>query len=269
MSCSAARHARMSSIILPLAVFAGTHLLSGAMTAWRFAYFDELNFAINFGRIAAILVAVALLPEFYRVVGCDRISWGLLWAFRINAVVLLVDLMGWLPEALSPSPSHVARASGFFLEPGWYSASVLLFIICLLYSENVLRLRLLNGIDVTLFVVSIVLSAGFRGIVPLPFTILILLATDMRMRSWRTVIGVSCAALVLVGAPILFPDSVVGKTVVQVRERTNEDCVNRDQQTRTGRCRYRIGRNGYSEEGGPQACRYHQQLAIGCHVRIH
>ena len=214
------RHANMSSIVVPIAIFAGTHLLSGVMTAWRFAYFDELNFSINFARIAAILVTVALLPEFYQAIGCDRMCWGLLWAFRVNATAILVDLMGWLPEAFSPSAPHMTRPSGFFLEPGWYSASILLFIFCLLYAESVLRRRLLNRIDITLFVLSIVLSAGFRGIVPLPLTILILVAIDMRLRSLRTVIGVSCAVLVLAVASLFFPDSVIGRTVVQVQERT-------------------------------------------------
>ena len=129
--------------------------------------------------------------------------------------------MGWLPDALSPSPPSLTRASGFFLEPGWYSASISLVLFCLLHAETVLRRRFVNVGDVALFVISVILSAGFRGIMLLPLSILILLAMDMRMRSARTVIGVPCAVIVLAAAAIFWPDTVVARTVVHVPERAD------------------------------------------------
>ena len=215
------RQARISSITLPMVVFAGILLLSGMITAWRFEYFDELNFAINFARIVAIVVIVALLPTFFRSMGYETMVRAVLWAFRVNAIVLLVDAVGLLPDVFSPSRPSLDRPTGFFLEPGWYSASISFVLFCLLYAETVLRRRYVNVGDVALFVLSVILSAGFRGILLLPLSILILLAMDMRMRSARTVISVPCAVIVLVAAAIIFPDSVVGRTVVHVQERAD------------------------------------------------
>ena len=72
-------HLRISSITLPMVLFAGTLLLSGVITAWRFEYFDEIDFAINFARIVAIVVILALLPAFFRSIGYETMVRAVLW----------------------------------------------------------------------------------------------------------------------------------------------------------------------------------------------
>ena len=166
-------------------------LLAGVTTAWRLDYFDESNFTINFARIAAIVLIVVLAPTFFRSIGYETMIRAVLWTLRVNIIVLLVDVVGLLPDALSPSVPWLDRPTGFFLEPGWYSGSILLLLFCLLYAETVLQRRFVNGIDIMLLVLSIIFSTGFRGITLLPFAILFLLAMDVRIRSARTLIGIA------------------------------------------------------------------------------
>ena len=211
---------RINSVTLLVILFAGSLLLAGAVTAWQFAYFDELNFAINFVRIVAIVAIMALLPVFFRSIGFELIVRAVLWALRANAVVLLIDVVGWLPAALSPSPPELSRPTGFFTEPGWYSGSLSLMLFCLLFAEVVLRQRFVTVFDLALFLVSIVVSTGFRGITLLPFTILILLTMDLRMRNSRTAIAVPTAFTILLIGAQFFPDSPFGRNVEHVGERT-------------------------------------------------
>ena len=210
---------RINSVIMLVVLFAGSLLLAGAFTAWRFAYFDELNFAINFVRIVAIVAIVALLPVFFRSIGLELIVRAVLWALRVNAVVLLIDVVGWLPAALSPSSPELSRPTGFFTEPGWYSGSLSLMLFCLLFAEVVLRQRFVTVFDLALFLVSVVVSTGFRGITLLPLTIFILLATDLRLRSMRTVLAVPAAFLILLIGTQFFPNSAFGRNVVHVGDR--------------------------------------------------
>ena len=180
-------------------------LLSGAVNTWRNAEFDPVNFATNYIRIIGIVAMVLLLPSLLRSVGHERLVRSTLWVLRVHSVLILVDSVGLLSDALSPSNPILTRPAGLFLEPGWFGVYAGLSVFYIIQTQHNFGRQYLRLADITLVGVAIIASAGVRGVIFFGvFILLLVLSGGVRTRP-KLVGGLSLMSLLLIAAVVLLP----------------------------------------------------------------
>jgi len=171
-------------------------LLGAAINGATDSSFDVASFGINFVRVLALVIVVLLLPPLVVRIGNERFARATMWVVRIQCLLVIVDWAYPIQLGLfDPGAEALRRASGLFIEPGWFGIWLGFSVFYLGQAQKNLKGRYLGVFEITLISTSVIISTGMRGILMVGLAFLVLLAMEGRFR--RRALG-SMAIVIIV-----------------------------------------------------------------------
>jgi hypothetical protein len=185
-------------------------LMGGVINAWIGDTFDIANFAVNYLRVIAVVMMVLLLPPLIVRIGNDRLARATMWVVRVQCVLVLVDWFYPIRLGLLPPDAELqARASGLFVESGWFGVWLGFSIFYLGQAQKNLKRQYISALDFALIGIAVIMSTGMRGVLMVGFALFVLLVMDARLR--LRLFGVVAIAIVLLFAvQRMYPNSADG-----------------------------------------------------------
>ena len=182
-------------------------LFGGAINVLLDSAFDTTNFAINYVRVIALVFMVLLLPPLITRVGNERFARATMWVVRVQCVLVLVDWAYPIQLGLfSPEAEELSRASGLFVEPGWFGIWLGFSVFYLGQAQKNLKGRYLGVFDIALIGTSVIISTGMRGVLMVGLAFAVLFVMDGRFRR-SALSAVAIVIIVIFGVERRFADA--------------------------------------------------------------
>jgi len=182
-------------------------LFGGVINVLLDSAFDTTSFAINYVRVIALVLMVLLLPPLITRVGNERFARATMWVVRVQCVLVLVDWAYPIQLGLfSPEAEELSRASGLFVEPGWFGIWLGFSVFYLGQAQKNLKVRYLGVFDIALIGTSVIISTGMRGVLMVGLAFAVLFVMDGRFRR-RALSAVAIVIIVIFGVERRFADA--------------------------------------------------------------
>ena len=187
----------LSPTAYAVALLAIAVLFGGSINALIEPSFDLSNFAVNYVRVVALVMMVLLLPPLITRVGNDRLARATMWVVRIHCALVILDWARPIQLGLFPPETEaLTRASGLFVEPGWFGIWLGFSVFYLGQAQKNLKETYLGVFEVALIGASVILSTGMRGVLMVGSAFIVLLAMEGRFR--RRAFGTAAIVIIVI-----------------------------------------------------------------------